>query len=378
MRSPAQFETEWGYHSYAGMRWLNPHDALRHALTRDDDNPEIDFVLPAAETIDWTAEPEQPVAELYRQRAQRLREEYDYLVLMYSGGSDSHQAMMAFINAGVPLDEVHTAYPVRWCDKVSGQATINDPLGLLYEFRNAAMPGLAQLSRCSPRTIIRTIDTSDAYTGDMDCWLALEDQHRTTGGVHGLFQANFRSRIEHELRKTLPPNKRVGVIYGVDKPHLTLDGSDLLISFLDHWRMGVSHLWGGNEFEPVMFYWGDLRIPCKQAHMIRRALQRDRRIIYDLNAQRRIIYPDWCWFYQAQEAIHVGLLRRFAEGRPVDGIAAERTRYLNQLYAKLPNVHVTDETADSKRKLRFLFARDTKFYLIGEVNAVSGPVDATK
>jgi len=59
--------------------------------------------------VDWNHEPEIGLADLYRQRALQLREKYDYLVLLYSGGSDSTNVLMSFIDNNIKLDEIITA-----------------------------------------------------------------------------------------------------------------------------------------------------------------------------------------------------------------------------------------------------------------------------
>ena len=55
---------------------------------------------------DWTQEPQTSWAELLRMRVWQLRDRYDHLALFYSGGWDSHTALMAFIDNKVPLDEI--------------------------------------------------------------------------------------------------------------------------------------------------------------------------------------------------------------------------------------------------------------------------------
>jgi hypothetical protein len=40
----------------------------------------------------WKQEPVDSLSDLYRRRAQQLRDQYDYIVLCYSGGADSDGA----------------------------------------------------------------------------------------------------------------------------------------------------------------------------------------------------------------------------------------------------------------------------------------------
>lgn len=363
--------TEWGFYSYAGTEWLNPFEALDLARKVNDQSPVIDFHMPAADLIDWTAEPTESLSELYQRRARELRERYDYLILMYSGGSDSHQVMMSFINAGVHLDEVRTFYPMKWVEKVSGRTTRDDPLGHLYEFHNAVVPGLRILSQRSPRTIIKVVDTTDAYTGDMTDWFEeMETQHRNTGGVHGLFAANFRARQERDIQRDVENmGCKVCVIYGADKPPLHLNGDQLYVRFLDTWRFGISAIWAGRTYDTAMFYWGDMRIVCKQAHVVLKALRfHNRMMIKDTDAIRRLIYPDWCWSYQQIEALHDALLLQ-CTGERVRGIAEARTRHYNNRYGVL-GLSIEDDPVAVKRQLRFLFSRESLPYFVGELNAV--------
>jgi hypothetical protein len=51
------------------------------------------------------------LTELYRQRAQQLRDRYDYLVLYYSGGADSSNILDTFIKNNIKLDCVYVRWP---------------------------------------------------------------------------------------------------------------------------------------------------------------------------------------------------------------------------------------------------------------------------
>ena len=69
----------------------------------------------------WHEEPTVPLNELYRIRAQQLRDRYDYIRLELSGGADSTTVAYAFLLNGIPLDEVVFRYP----EKGSKDATNN-------------------------------------------------------------------------------------------------------------------------------------------------------------------------------------------------------------------------------------------------------------
>ena len=69
-------------------------------------HPHWDFNEAVYSSYNWTVEPTENILELYRQRAVQLREKYDHIVLMYSGGADSTTMLESFVNNGIHVDEV--------------------------------------------------------------------------------------------------------------------------------------------------------------------------------------------------------------------------------------------------------------------------------
>ena len=57
-------------------------------------------------TYNWSIEPRESLADLYKKRAKHLREQYDYIIISYSGGADSHNVVMSFLNQGLFIDEL--------------------------------------------------------------------------------------------------------------------------------------------------------------------------------------------------------------------------------------------------------------------------------
>lgn len=65
-----------------------------------------DFHDDYLDSFDWLTEPTESLQQLYRERAQQLRHDYDYLVLHYSGGPDSHNILETFLYNGIRIDEI--------------------------------------------------------------------------------------------------------------------------------------------------------------------------------------------------------------------------------------------------------------------------------
>ena len=61
--------------------------------------------------IDWSIPIEESLMEIYRRRAQQLRDQYDYLILYFSGGADSGNVLHAFLENGIFIDEIVMQLP---------------------------------------------------------------------------------------------------------------------------------------------------------------------------------------------------------------------------------------------------------------------------
>jgi len=56
--------------------------------------------------VSWTKEPTQNYLDLLDERCKQLREKYDYLILYYSGGSDTETVLQSFMRSRTHLDEI--------------------------------------------------------------------------------------------------------------------------------------------------------------------------------------------------------------------------------------------------------------------------------
>ena len=54
----------------------------------------------------WGTEPTQSLEELYLQRARQIRDTYDYIILLYSAGSDSTNMIRTFLDNNIKIDHV--------------------------------------------------------------------------------------------------------------------------------------------------------------------------------------------------------------------------------------------------------------------------------
>ena len=99
---------------------------------------------------DWTQEPVESLDQLYKNRAKEVREQYDYVVLYYSGGYDSANMLHAFLDNGIYPDEILTFYSRH--DTVSHQ---------YHERTQFTEKKLEKIEKQYPKIKIRRIDYAD-------------------------------------------------------------------------------------------------------------------------------------------------------------------------------------------------------------------------
>ena len=86
----------YGYYTVGGIKMYSQIEAVE--ISNKLDLPiKWHFNDEVFSSLDWTVEPTETLAELYKKRCEQLREKYDYLVLYYSGGADSDNILNHFI-----------------------------------------------------------------------------------------------------------------------------------------------------------------------------------------------------------------------------------------------------------------------------------------
>jgi hypothetical protein len=101
---------------------------------------------------DWTVEPTESISNLYQKRCEQLREKYDHLVLVYSGGADSDNILNFFIENNVRLDEV-----VSFIDYEGSQNKLSKFNAEIFE---VAIPKIKNIQEKQPLLKHTIIDTT--------------------------------------------------------------------------------------------------------------------------------------------------------------------------------------------------------------------------
>jgi hypothetical protein len=212
--------------------------------------------------FDWTVEPSEPLKELYKQRAQQIRDKYDYIILAYSGGIDSTNMLESFYYNNIHIDEILTVGALSQ-DSVEGSDENHN--GDLY---HNVFPTLRKMSL--PKTKVTVKDYSLLF-GDYKNLMPMRkygnEWIKGMGGSYLSPHQMFWRSINEYLKY---PDKKIALIYAVDKPVLFHDGKGLYFEFSDGNLQGYNNTI--ENFERVNFYWEPTaaKMLIKQLHMIKR------------------------------------------------------------------------------------------------------------
>lgn len=222
---------------------------------------------------DWSKEPTQSLEELYAERARQIRHKYDYVVLHFSGGSDSGNILETFINAGLHIDEIITRGSYRFSSGKQGILLADD---IYSEVLNQGLP-LAQWARDNymPHTKITVVDTTQIiydYFANNPSWI-----EQASG-----LSASFILRRCHEMmcphwRKLADEGKRVVHVYGYEKPKIYKHKNYFYTRWVDSdFDVAVPRLAGDQHPSFIeCFYLGKnaIALQIKQLHTLKRYIK---------------------------------------------------------------------------------------------------------
>ena len=229
------------------------------------------------ENYSWSQEPEDSLDCLYDKRAKQLRDTYDYIVISYSGGADSHNMLMAFLRQDLFVDEIIVTH----MNKAMNDYAIIDPseksakYAYSSEYALQTIPRLKEISNLSPQTKIRIFDVSDSV---FNAFARHKDESwvfHVKEELNPVDASRYNYLQFPEFKKQLDFSKKIAIILGVDKPKIEIDENSqtYYICFQDR----LANISPVGEYAKdytnttiEYFYWSPdaCDLLCKQAHTI--------------------------------------------------------------------------------------------------------------
>lgn len=200
-----------------------------------------------------TIKPNLNLDQLYKQRAQQLRDQYDYLICSYSGGSDSWTIVNTFLKHNIFLDEIYIRWPMK---AIKGSKIIYTPntndrsaANSLSEWDFVIEKDIEIFKEKSPKTKITIYDWTEDVNSEI-----LESEFFVTNHFLSLWNIKRFVTQGNLETKMLDSGKKVGVIFGIDKPILKYYNNGLHMNFIDH-MVALAFSDGWKESKVEYFYW---------------------------------------------------------------------------------------------------------------------------
>ena len=266
-----------GYYILDNEIYYNKYQALLKAATMPDttmslNNDPVRWIFNDHSFIKypWHIEPEESIRELYKQRAQQLRDQYDYIRVEASGGADSTTVIFSFLLNGIHLDEVVFRYPEKGGSKYAS----NDPWdtsceNTLSEWEFAAKPLFQWISTHYPNTKITFHDYSDDMLGTYETldesWVFRTRHYLQPGHC---FKHTNVGLIDH--RYAADTGLKIAVVYGTDKPKIAIKDGKFFLYFIDTFANHNNPEMGEyTNITSEFFYWTPdfPQLMAKQAHI---------------------------------------------------------------------------------------------------------------
>ena len=220
--------TKHGYYQVDTVKTFSKFEAYNFAKG---DMSKIQFIYndDVMSQVDWTQEPTESIDELYLERVNQLRSKYDYLVLMYSGGIDSHTILETFLKNNVHLNEICTFTT----EKVEHRSSKFN-----QEVFKAAVPYVKSLDLTKLGTKFRLVDITDMIINMYNDEFHFEHHHLYNQGagpqwVNATRSHITKSKIEDHMKLT-ENGKSVCYIWGFDKPRVAIEDNKYYCKFVDN------------------------------------------------------------------------------------------------------------------------------------------------
>lgn len=271
--------TSFAYYDVGGMRFNDKVQALLHSnatgiFPKFCCNDEI------YSCYNWAVEPIETLEALYLKRALEIRSSYDYLVLHFSGGADSANILETFINNNIPLEEILLRMPLKTVDKnINNTSAGNSAAEVIF----TGYPLACMVKeKYYPNLKITVKDSSD-YVVDYFTNLKNVGDSRIISSMSSISPSSIQNadidNLHPDLRAIAESGKKIGHIFGTDKPPIYWDGTQYACKFLDK----TATLFFNNHRKTSIdlpqykeaFYWSPSTAPLiiKQAHAVKQYIK---------------------------------------------------------------------------------------------------------
>jgi hypothetical protein len=242
-----------GYYECCGRIFLNKIQAIEFARSQGH-GIHWNFHESSFNIYDWSKEPSEDLEELYKQRAQQLRDEYDYVVLCLSGGYDSENFYRVFNQYGIKYDEILVFVAFSAVNDLTWGDLSNKHIHA--ELKEYVMP---KLNHVDPWVKVTVYDYAEDlekfFKRDPKDWIYQTNTKLQANQI----MRNWLHTVQPHYRKMAEMGKRVAFVWGVDKPRVVKQNGHHYVYFIDTSMAAgcglVDRHQGESEIRDEFFYW---------------------------------------------------------------------------------------------------------------------------
>lgn len=258
-----------GYYKVGQQVFYNKLQAILYANTTKADITWY-FNNIVFNVFDWEKEPDISLTQIYKNRAKQIREQFDYVIVMASGGADSTNVIHSFLDNNISIDEIIAGAPLSGLKNWNVIQSDRSANNTVSETFLAQIPLLQKISVSHPQIKITIHDYfEDILKMKTDEWIYDSSAH----WIH--FSGATRHSLDKfdHIKKMAEAGKNIAVIYGIDKPIICRErNGDLYTVILDPVvNVVVPHFKDRYpNVESVLFYYSPEmpELMIKQAHQV--------------------------------------------------------------------------------------------------------------
>jgi hypothetical protein len=265
-------EYQYGYYQYKDIKTSSKYEIMR--LCDDPTQVTWHYHDEYFSSFDWSKPPADSIDTLYRKRCEQLRSSYDYIVLMYSGGSDSQNILDCFVKNNIHLDEI--------CSHINYEGSIvnNDLNYEILGINGAKQIAEHYIQQHNLKTIYRlydvtqkTIEVYNNYNFDMNFNICNSGAPIAMTKPKASNILNTNVKLWKDLYNS---GKKICFIWGNHKPIVVQVDHQWFFSFRDNMQLHSSPIINTSNAIDEAFYQNpcieSVNIMIKQSHLIKNNL----------------------------------------------------------------------------------------------------------
>lgn len=266
---PYNYNRKLGFYKIGNQEFKSRTIALLESAQADNaPYIQFDFNNEFFSKVSWKKEPSENLRELYKQRALQLREKYDYVIIAYTGGSDSWTLLNAFLSNNIRVDEIIHFAPLEAIKSLEIDNNDFSPTNIATEYYLTTKPQLDLIAARYPCIKITIHDWAQGSNK-----VKLDSNWQWSRSANLTPQISRRWKLEDKT-DSVWKHKKIGYVQGLEKPRICIKDNKYWIYFLDFIHLQTLDLedYSNDHWTTEFFYWSpdSEKILRKQAHTIKK------------------------------------------------------------------------------------------------------------